>query len=81
MRFTRNTLTFFYAIAVLFLLCIIGYVASYLYASTIDAHHYSFNQTWYENAKLNFDKLNGRWSQGFTNDHRCLLYTSDAADE
>ncbi len=63
-----------YALAVLFFLSLIAYVSFYLYASTIDAHQYAFNETWYNNAALNFKNLNGRWAQGFTNDHRFYIY-------
>lgn len=63
-----------YGLVVAFFFFLIAYVANYLYASTIDAHHYSFNETWYNNSVLNFKNLNGRWAQGFTNDHRFYIY-------
>ena len=70
----RIGITVCYVLIMIFMLGIIGYVSNYLYASTVDAHYYSFNETWYTNAKLNFDYLNGRWAQGFTNDHRFYIY-------
>ncbi len=74
MKTIRRSITSLYVVAVLFLLLLITYVGFYLYASTIDAHHYAFNETWYKNAVTNFMNLNGRWAQGFTNDYRFYLY-------
>ncbi len=74
MKTIKTSIHVLYVLAVFFLLSLIAYVSFYLYASTIDAHHYAFNETWYGNSVINFKNLNGRWAQGFTNDHRFYVY-------
>lgn len=49
---------------------IVAWTGYYLYGTAIDAHHYGFFETGLSNARDNFLRHNGRWAQGFTNDHR-----------
>lgn len=66
----KNVVSVFYLVLLAFCLSLISYIAYYLYASTIDGYFNSFFKTALDSLKLNYTVLNGRWTQGLTNDYR-----------